>query len=290
MDFHSAESSPPTKQLSYEPRIITDINTKYGDPQKLCSVQCLDDQHIWMSGEENIMRLYNLQGELLKSIQTKSGNMPIDIAVTGSGELVYTDFDDKTVYILKNELKRTWVRLSVWTPLYVCNTSADDLLVIMITDDNKEAKVVRYSGSIEKQTIQFYENGQPLYSSNYNSKYLCENRNLNICVADSFAKAVVVVDQTGKFQFSYTGSSSKSTFQPIGIATDSKCRILTSDFYNNCIHIISQDGQFLRFIKIGNLRHPWGLCVDTRDNLFVAEWETGNVKKIQYYMRKKLRM
>lgn len=241
-----------------------------------------------MSGEKNIMSLYNLKGELLKSIQTKSGNMPIDIAVTGSGELVYTDFDDKTVWIVKNKQKSTWLRLSGWKPLNVCNTFANDLLVIMITDDNKQARVVRYSGSKEKQTIQFYENGQPLYSSNYNTKYLCENRNLNICVADSFAKAVVVVDQTGKFRFSYTGSSSQSTFQPIGIATDSKCRILTADFYNNCIHIISQDGQFLRYIEIVNLRHPWDVCVDTRDNLFVAEWETGNVKKIQYYMRKNL--
>nr|XP_034331622.1 uncharacterized protein LOC117690903 [Crassostrea gigas] len=284
MTVYSAESYPPTKQLSYEPRIITNINTEYGDPHKLCSVQCLRDQHIWMSGEENIMRLYNLQGEHLKSIQTKSGNIPVDIAVTRIGELVYTDPNDRTVNIVKNAKIQTVIKLQGWRPLNVCSTSSGDLLVIMITDDEKQAKVVRYSGSKEKQTIQFYENGQPLYSSSYYTKYLCENSNLNVCVADTFANAVVVVNQAGKFQFSYTGPSStcKESFRPVGIATDSKCSILTADFYSNVIHIISQDGQFLCYINIKDLLHPWGLCVDTRDNLFVAEWETGKMKEIQY--------
>ncbi|XP_062579544.1 E3 ubiquitin/ISG15 ligase TRIM25-like [Saccostrea cucullata] len=277
-----AGSSPPVKQLLDEPETVTTIDTGCKNSR---NVACLSDEEIWTSGLNSTMILYSINQGDIKSIKTKSKKTPSDIAVTKSGDLVYTDYDDRTVNIVKNEKIEEVTRLQNWKPEGVCSTSSGDLLVIMDSDDDKQTKVVCYSGSIEKQTIQFDNKGRSLYlSSSLYPRYITENRNLDICVSDDRAGAVVVLNQAGKLRFEYTGhipAAKNEPFSPKGITTDSQCHILTSDNNNDCVHIIDQDGQFLHYIKCG-LRYPWGLCTDTNDNLFVAQSVNAQVKRIKY--------
>nr|XP_022310437.1 uncharacterized protein LOC111115849 [Crassostrea virginica] len=278
----AAVSSPPARPLSDKPRILTDIPTGYS---YLYNVSCQSDEEIWTSGDNKIMKLYNPKGEVLKSIQTKSGNDPWDIAVTRSGGLLYADYGDSSINLVSGTQIQRLITLGRWIPRGLCSTSTGDLLVTMTSYDGKQIKVVRYSGSIKKQSIQWDDQGRPLYSSGNGDKYLSENRNLDICVADTDADAVVVVSAAGKLRFRYTGPlfTPRESFRPYGITTDSQANILTSDCNNNCIHIIDRDGHFLHLINNCGLQRPWGLCVDSLDNLFVTERFKGKVKKIMYY-------
>ncbi|XP_078310800.1 uncharacterized protein LOC111132646 [Crassostrea virginica] len=276
-----AESSSPNRPLLDVPQLLTELDTGY---ESLYGLSCLSDEEIWTRGEDKNLKLYNLRGELMKSVRSKSGNVPQDIAVTRSGGLLYTDYRDSSINLVSGKQIQTLIKLQGWNPRGVCSTSSEDLLVIMYSDDKKQSKVLRYSGSTEKQAIQWDDQRKPLYTSG-GVTYLSENRNLDICVADNDARAVVVVSAAGKLRFRYTGppSTPRESFDLVGITTDSQANILTSDLNNHSIHIIDQVGRFLRYIDNCGLQLPWGLCVDSRDNLFVAEFTTCKVKKIQYY-------
>nr|XP_022318741.1 uncharacterized protein LOC111121668 isoform X2 [Crassostrea virginica] len=215
-------SKPALKILLDEPRILTDIQTEF---RHLHSVSCLSDSELWTGDIHNsILRLYNLQGELLRIVQTNSEHGK-DIAVTRSGDLVLSEYWDRTIHLVTDTQIHTLITLREWRPGFLCSTSSGDLLVLLTSDDLHQTKVVRYSGSTETQTIQLDHQ--------------------------------------------------------VGITTDSRANILTSDSNNCRIHIIDQDGCFLRFIHSG-LLYPYGLCVDSQDNLFVAEI-SNKVKKLQYY-------
>lgn len=247
----------------------------------LTSLACLNDLEVWALGGDSIMKLYSYRGEQLKKVETKSKENPSDIALTMSRELVYADYRERTVNIVRNTEIQSVISLLGWKPRNVTSTLSGDLLVVMCCDDFNQTKVVRYFDLKEKQSIQYNDKGKPLYSSGC-IKYITENRNLDICVSDRDANAVVAVNQNGKFLFNYTFSPNAKPFTPTGITTDSQSRILTADSTNNCIHIIHQKGQFLRLIENCFLLSPWGLSVDARDNLFVAENDSSRVKKIQY--------
>ena len=114
---------------------------------------------------------------------------------------------------------------------------------------------MHFSGIEEKQCIQWDDEGQPLFSS---ACYICENRNLDVCVADHIAGAVIITSAAGKLRFRYSGPSFSidRAFTPRDITTDSQKRIITADSDNDLIHIIDRDGNFRVYIDNCDLKRP----------------------------------
>ena len=94
-----------------EPRILTDIQTNYRWPNELHCVSSLSDNELWSCGGDDIMSLYNLKEELLRSVETKSENKPRDIAVTRSGDLVYTDDSNTSINLVRGTQIQTLITL-----------------------------------------------------------------------------------------------------------------------------------------------------------------------------------
>lgn len=74
---------------------------------------CVSDKSIWTIGNNSFIKLYNIQGELLDSIKTRSSNVPSDIALSVSEDLDYTDYYDISV----NVIKGNWIEevIILWT-------------------------------------------------------------------------------------------------------------------------------------------------------------------------------
>lgn len=88
----------------------------------------------------------------------------------------------KDVCLVFNFLSRHFefrkLTLLLNSPLPTFSETSDDLLILMLSTDDKKTKVVPYCGPKEKQTIKFNESGQPHYSSNLPfgyTKYIIEN-------------------------------------------------------------------------------------------------------------------
>lgn len=284
----SDESSTPPRPFLDEPQIVSDLRTEFWTKNKLNMVCCPTDEQIWTCGEENLIRLYDLIGYVEFEIPTNSGNSPKGITMStnnGYRFLAYIDCSDRTINITNNNTYiLEIIRLSGWCPISICDTSFGAFLVVLVGDYG-HTNVFRYSGTSLVQIIDITDSCPPFYGSEISCKYICENRNFDICVSNCEHNVVVVFDIAGQIRFQYNGNPSpeQKGFWPKGITTDSQSRILIADCCIKCIHILDKDGQFLRFINNCDFKIPYAVCVDTKNNLFVAERGTGVVKKIQYY-------
>ncbi|XP_056016759.1 uncharacterized protein LOC130053474 [Ostrea edulis] len=265
----------PNRKVLEKPEVLAVLNTGYRKTYRVCCIP--NTNQFYVCGDTKTIRHMNTEGSIMEEIITKSGYTPYDLTVTREGHLVYTDLKNRSINRQKNGKIECLLRLEGWIPRAICRISTHDVLVIMTTDDCKRSEIVRYCTSTTTRT-QYNDNGKPIY---FDPDFVTENKNLDFVVSNSNTKTVMVVDKEGKFRFNYNGNLKKS-FSPRGVATENMCNILIADRDNHVIHIIDQNGQFLRYIDTCNLHKPYDLSTDSSDMLFVTECDSGIVKQIKY--------
>nr|XP_022311433.1 uncharacterized protein LOC111116737 [Crassostrea virginica] len=261
-------------------RVIATIPTTY---DLLCGVACVGEAEAWIYGRNKTITRIDIHGAVKDTVTTFCRYGPNGIGVTRGRELIYSDDDSKTVNIVRDGKTETLITAPKdWTPEELCCTRSGDILVHVynITGPQIKNKIIRYRGKKIKQEISIDRKGNPIFEDGDDSLFMSEKNNGDVCVSDVNADTVVVVDKTGRVRFRYDGTPArrKKSFAPTGIVTDSLSQIIVTDINNDCLHILDQNGQFLRCVDDCGLDEPLGLSVDSEGRLWVAS--SGIIKVI----------
>ncbi|XP_062571392.1 uncharacterized protein LOC134233434 [Saccostrea cucullata] len=193
------------------------------------------------------------------------------------------------VFSVEDGVSKSLLAIPGWLAEGLCATSTGELLVCVFNKSSKEVKIIRCDMSRMKgeliitQEIQFNRD-KPLFHFGKFEHFVAENKNGDVCVSDANAVAVIVVDKAGKFRFKSQGTVIiyKKMFLPDQITTDVECNIIVSDYMNNCLHILDQNGSYLKCVDNCGLDFPIPLDTDENGDLLVGVYLTGQIKVIRY--------
>ncbi|XP_062571889.1 uncharacterized protein LOC134233854 [Saccostrea cucullata] len=246
---------------------------------------CVGSDKAWVSGRDKMITCVDIHGAVQDIVTSTCKKFPADIKVTKQGELIYSDYINRTVNIVRSgKTKKLVTTPRGWYPSGLCCTRSGDIVVGMVNTDFGHNKLVRYQGQRVAQEIEKDEHGNPIYQGGKYPMYVVENNNGDIVASDINATAVVVVDRTGKVRFRYKNKppGEKQSFGSGQIVTDSLGHIIVTDEFNDCLHILDQNGQFLRCVDNCGLEDPTGLSVDSEGRLWVGLYDSREVKVIHY--------
>lgn len=268
--------------LLAEPRVFAVISTQINN-RHLCRVACVGSDRAWVCGQDKTITLVDLEGSVRDTVISTCLDFPGDIQLNRDGELVYTDVAHQKVNVVRNGNTETLITTQGDSfPHNLCCTRSGDILIgVGYRSANSHPKIVRYQEQRKVIEIDKDEHGNPIFQGRHIS--VTENINGDIVTTDANSKSVIALDNTGRIKFRYNESppGKEVPFCPGKIVTDSVGHIIVADD-NHCLHILDQNGRFLRCVDNCGLDRPSGLSLDSEGRLWVGSYSTGEIKVIEY--------
>ncbi|XP_022308426.2 uncharacterized protein LOC111114428 [Crassostrea virginica] len=264
-------------------QIVATISTNY---QPLIGMVCVGEEEVWVHGNDNTITRIDIHGSMKNKITTSCKYGPSGISITQQMELLYSDNDcfGRTVKVVKDGNSMTLITTPHgWKARGLCCTRSGDILIhTRETFHSLMNKIVCYRVEKNGQIIVDEERVKRCFLEGFSTLCMSENCNGDVCVSDTNAKTVVVVDKKGKTRFQYDGTPAKrkKSFYPNGIVTDSFGNIIVTDANNDCLHILNENGHFLKCLDDFELAKPFALSIDRDGKLWVGSHSTGIIKVI----------
>ena len=113
-------------------------------PGLLNTMAVTDDEKVWMGGKDNILKLFDLQENIQRTLKIPCCSR-LYICMH-NGQVVFSDTANKTIHkISQDNDVVTLFKTGNWKPYGVKDTASGHLLLSLRNDD--QSKVVRYSGT-----------------------------------------------------------------------------------------------------------------------------------------------
>lgn len=261
------------------PEIINPYKVK--DVEKLSHISCVTPDRVWVSDHDSLL-LIDKSGDSLHELTDITWSVLSGIfSVNSENELIYID-TYLNIKKLTNDLQKSTIFIaradtSLDPVSLYCSRSTGDVLVGMwifdITKRKFLSKLLRYNhnGQLTKTILDIGD-----HEFLHKPGYITENNNGDILVTDSLtSNSVVAIGCGGNHRFTYRGYPGVN-IHPFGVCTDAFSHILLSDINSGSIHMLDENGQFLKYLLISALESfgPFTLCYDVNTHfLWVG---TGN--------------
>uniref|UniRef100_A0A8W8J1B8 Uncharacterized protein n=1 Tax=Magallana gigas TaxID=29159 RepID=A0A8W8J1B8_MAGGI len=129
---------------------------------------------------------------------------------------------------------------------------------------------------------EFQEDGQTrLFTVPWRVK---QSTNTDICVVNWTSEStgeLMILSFTGSLKLVYRGQKLEKKFKPTDVVFDSHCNIIVSDTFNSKIHLLSPDGEFMKYVVTENgITYPVSMSF-YKPTLWIGTYD-GLVKLFQF--------
>ena len=262
------------------------------DVQGCFHISRVTPHRMWLSDVINTLALIDTaKGGTLYNVGDLKGYDIGNHSVNSERELIYIG-NHSNINKLSDDMKTNTLLIDntdpAWTPLCVyCSPFSGDLLVGMHNKTityTRRGKVMRYDKAYKNTQI-IPHNNTPVNLYIY-PRCITENNNGDVVVSDRGCRAVLGTSREGIHRFSYAGPPSGSGIRPQGICTDALSHILVCDLESRAVHMLNQDGEFLKYLLTDQLSaiddfFPYSLSYDLYNHcLWVgskSNWAVGQL-------------
>ncbi|XP_062570729.1 uncharacterized protein LOC134232765 [Saccostrea cucullata] len=270
---------------------LTETNSFKYEGKLIMIVRAICEDHCYIGDIESFyIEHVNNRGEK----KHKSNICPNDMCVTDTDDVYFTDFDNKTIRcLLSSGSVSTVISTDPLLPIGICQSVDGGLLVTLKDLESNDYKLERHNRRLVRHITvtgdviheyEYQEDGQTrLFTVPLR---VIQNRNGDICVVNltsDHTGELVIMSPSGRIKSIYRGQNLTKDFKPIDVACDTVCNILATDFNSKQIHLLSPDGEFLKFLLTENeVNYPFRLSL-YNSTLWVG-YKGGLVKVFQYIL------